>query len=104
MARTITQLISGLRQLSSGVAQEAADLLEKVDKNSEPNLYRHVKRESEYRVAPMTFELQSSKGPISEGAKLIIYVSSDSSLKGWAREESEFNDGRFEKVQNDHPA
>ena len=105
MARTIQQLIDGLRKLGSGVAVEAANLIEKSEEimNKEPIRVRHVKRQSEYTVAPMTFELQSSAGPVPEGTKLVMYVTVDSTIKGYARPVNEFNDGRFEKVKGDAP-
>lgn len=54
----------------------------------------HKKRGSEYRVFPIEIELQSSGGPVAEGARLTMYVDRKS-WKFWARPTPEFRDGRF---------
>lgn len=57
---------------------------------------RHIKRGTEYDVLGFA-ELQSEEfyGP-TEGALLVIYRGADGKI--WAREDSEFNDGRFKRI------
>ncbi|GGF56912.1 hypothetical protein GCM10007301_15770 [Azorhizobium oxalatiphilum] len=58
--------------------------------------HRHMKRGSSYRVLHEDVTLQSSAGAITEGARLVIYEGVDG--QAWAREETEFHDGRFETL------
>lgn len=114
--RTDEELIRVLKLSGTGAAKEAAsrltELLGLLEQFKEQQLAksadsiiiaRHIKRGSEYHVAPFTVSLQSSAGPVPEGTRLTIYVSS-LGFDGFARATEEFNDGRFEKVQNDPPA
>ena len=56
--------------------------------------WRHRKRGTYYQEIGRA-ELQA-EGPIREGAMLVIYRGDDAKL--WAREASEFEDGRFDPV------
>lgn len=57
--------------------------------------YRHVARGTVYTVVGFA-EIQSA-GWATEGSELVIYRSDDGKL--WARERSEFADGRFEPAE-----
>lgn len=64
---------------------------------------RHLKRGSVYHTL-MIAELQVSTRPPVEGDKLVIYKAPDINPKIWAREKSEFEDGRFQlwgQIQDD---
>jgi hypothetical protein len=56
-------------------------------------LWRHKKRGTVYEVVGLA-ELQSSTGRPEDGSFLVLYKGEDGKL--WAREQSEFQDGRFE--------
>lgn len=58
------------------------------------NRWRHLKRGSEYYEIGRA-KLQSGK-TLSEGESLVVYIAFDGTL--WARPETEFEDGRFERV------
>lgn len=58
--------------------------------------WRHVKRGTVYTEIGRA-ELQVAKIAPDEGCTLVIYRGDDGKL--WAREDSEFEDGRFEEVQ-----
>jgi hypothetical protein len=58
---------------------------------------RHLKRGTEYEVLYRGVELQISYAPVMESSKLAIYRGADGKL--WAREEQEFDDGRFVTVR-----
>lgn len=57
---------------------------------------RHKKRGSTYAVLGVA-ELQIACSPIFEGSKLTIYRCEEDG-KLWARDQIEFNDGRFEEL------
>jgi hypothetical protein len=57
--------------------------------------WRHKKRGSTYTEVDRAL-LQAATGPVGEGAVLVIYRDDQGRL--WARQESEFEDGRFEEV------
>lgn len=59
--------------------------------------WRHKKRGTTYQEVGVASLQVATKGHLSEGAHLVIYRDDDGRL--WAREVSEFEDGRFEKVQ-----
>ena len=59
-------------------------------------LWRHVKRGTQYQEIGRA-ELQAAQDVI-EGCTLVIYCGMDGRL--WARQEDEFEDGRFEKVSD----
>lgn len=59
------------------------------------SIWKHKKRGTAY-VEIARAEVQAS-GPIKEGDVLVVYRGEDG--KTWCRPVSEFEDGRFEKVQ-----
>lgn len=63
--------------------------------------YRHVKRGTTYAVIGEA-ELQCASHDPSEGDELVIYRGQDGKL--WARMRDEFHDGRFERIEDTHPA
>jgi hypothetical protein len=58
-------------------------------------MWRHIKRGSMYREICRA-EVQAATGPICEGDTVVIY--GDALGHVWARKDSEFEDGRFERV------
>lgn len=58
--------------------------------------FRHVKRGTEYAVVGRASLQNAGAVALSEAACMVIYRGDDGKL--WAREESEFMDGRFEPV------
>jgi hypothetical protein len=58
-------------------------------------LWRHVKRGTVYREIGRA-TLQIATVNVVEGSTLVIYEGADGRL--WARQEDEFEDGRFEMV------
>src|SRR5579875_2303715 len=58
--------------------------------------WRHKKRGTTYTEIGRA-SLQTATGSVSEPATLVIYRGEDGKL--WAREEGEFEDGRFERAQ-----
>ena len=58
-------------------------------------MWRHIKRGSVYREICRA-EVQAATGPICEGDMVVIY--GDALGHVWARKDSEFEDGRFERV------
>jgi hypothetical protein len=77
--------------------QAAADIFERllsVPANSgEGEKYRHVKRGTVYEVVGRASLQNANCATLSEAACMVIYRGDDGNL--WAREESEFMDGRF---------
>ena len=57
-------------------------------------MVRHKKRGTEYRVIGKA-QLQATQ-PLPDDTVLVVYVGDDRRV--WAREEAEFEDGRFEDV------
>ncbi len=57
--------------------------------------WRHKKRGTAYEEIGRA-ELQDATGSATEGCTLVIYRGEDGKL--WARQENEFEDGRFEEV------
>ena len=57
--------------------------------------WRHVQRGTEYAEVARA-ELQDATGWVVEGCTLVIYRGKDG--KCWARKDSEFEDGRFERI------
>lgn len=66
-------------------------------KNSKATYWKHVERGSIYEEAARA-ELQVATNPPQEGDVIVIYQGKDG--KFWARAEKEFEDGRFEKVND----
>jgi hypothetical protein len=60
-----------------------------------PREWRHKKRGTTYMEVGRAL-LQAATGPVGEAATLVIYRDRQGRL--WAREEGEFEDGRFEEV------
>lgn len=58
-------------------------------------VWRHKKRGSVYAEVGRAL-LQAATGPVGEAAVLVIYRGEGGRM--WAREEGEFEDGRFEQV------
>lgn len=58
--------------------------------------YRHVKRGTVYELVGRASLQNANQAMLAEAACLVIYRGDDGNL--WAREESEFNDGRFEPL------
>lgn len=62
-------------------------------------VYNHVNRKTWHTITG-TAEAQCATGPINEGDPVYVYVGThDDSGKLWIRKVSEFEDGRFEKVE-----
>lgn len=59
--------------------------------------FRHVKRGTEYAIVGRASLQNAGAVALSEAACMVIYRGDDGKL--WAREESEFMDGRFEPAQ-----
>lgn len=57
--------------------------------------WRHIKRGTVYTEIGRA-ELQDATGSVTEGCSLVIYRGDDGKL--WARQEDEFEDGRFEAI------
>ena len=59
--------------------------------------YTHVKTRGEYWRFSCSGELQSSGGPVEEGAVLTTYISC-ADYRVWHRPTHEFDDGRFLRI------
>lgn len=62
-------------------------------------LWKHKKRGTVYAELGRA-ELQIATLEVVEGSELVIYRGEDGKL--WAREASEFEDGRFEKMESEN--
>ena len=82
-------------ELAALEAERDAELLAMADAISSARSWRHRKRGSEYTEIGRAV-LQASTGPVGEGATLVIYQNVSGKL--WAREQTEFEDGRFEEI------
>jgi len=60
--------------------------------------WRHRKRGTEYIVLTATAGAQCATGPINEGDHVTIYQGRDGDW--WVRKTSEFQDGRFERIDD----
>lgn len=63
--------------------------------------YQHVKRKSNYEVVGLASVQNANQVTIKEGDCLVIYRDGDGDW--WAREQHEFADGRFKRVDNPQP-
>ena len=58
--------------------------------------YRHKKSGTTYELAGLA-TVQAATGPIEEGEQVVVYRSEQDG-RLWAREQGEFSDGRFERL------
>lgn len=58
--------------------------------------WRHRKRGTSYDVLTSVAEAQCATGPINDGDHVTLYQGGDGNW--WVRKTSEFQDGRFERV------
>jgi hypothetical protein len=79
----ITEILNALARDAAGVDGVASER------------WRHVKRGTVYEVIGRG-ELQMSLDALVDGSSMVVYRGDDGRI--WVREESEFEDGRFEKL------
>jgi hypothetical protein len=64
--------------------------------------WRHRKRGSDYNVLTETAQAQCSTGPINDDDQCTVYQGDDGSW--WVRKTTEFQDGRFIRVDTENEA